>query len=86
MFSGNAPFTETPMLLAVPATIRMADSRVKQFKSGILSWAITFTCSHVISATLLRFGCAEPLFNLATSLSCTATGGVLTMKSKLLSV
>ena len=74
------------MLLAVPATMRIADSTVKQFKSGILSSAIAFTWSQVISATLLRLGCAEPLLSLAAYLSWTATGGVLTMKSKLLSV
>lgn len=65
------------MLLAVPATMRIADSTVKQFKSGILSSAIAFTWSQVISATLLRLGCAEPLLSLAASLSWTATGGGL---------
>ena len=74
------------MLLAVPATMRIADSTVKQFKSGILSSAIAFTWSQVISATFLRLGCAEPDFCFDTSSSCTATGGVFTMKSKLLSV
>ena len=57
------------MLRAVPATMRMADSTVKQFKSGILSSAMAFTCSQVISATLVRLGCAEPLLILAASLS-----------------
>ena len=32
---GNSPTTLIPMLRAVPATIRMADSSVKQFMSGL---------------------------------------------------
>ena len=52
---------EIPILLAVPATILIAESIVKQFKSVILSVAIAFTLSQVISATFLRFGSAEPL-------------------------
>ena len=53
-----------PILRAVPATIRMAASTVKQFRSGILSLAIASICSHVTSPTLSRLGCAEPLFEL----------------------
>ena len=73
------------MLLAVPATILMADSTVKQFKSLILSSAIALTCSQVTSATLMRFGSAEPDLVLEASYSCTAAGGVFTTKSKDLS-
>ena len=53
-----------PVLLAVPATIFIADSTVKQFKSTNLSSAIAFTCSQVISPTFLRLGSAEPPFTL----------------------
>ena len=42
-----------PMLLAVPATILMADSTVKQFRSTILSSAIAFTWSQVTDAYLV---------------------------------
>ena len=48
-FLGNSPFTLMPILRAVPATIRMAASTVKQFRSGILSLAIASICSHVTS-------------------------------------
>ena len=54
-------------MVAVPATIRMADSSVKQCKSVIFSSAIVCTCSQVTSATFLRLGSAEPLFCLLTS-------------------
>ena len=51
MFSGNSPFTVIPILLAVPATMRIAEASVKQFKSGILSSAISLTWSQVTLAT-----------------------------------
>ena len=38
---GNSPTTLIPILRAVPATMRIADSSVKQFISGILSCAIS---------------------------------------------
>src|SRR5699024_170996 len=47
-FLGNSPITLTPMLRAVPATMRIAASTVKQFISLILSLAMASTCSHVI--------------------------------------
>ena len=56
-----------PILLAVPATIFIAASTVKQFKSVIFSFAIASTCSHVTVATFLRLGSAEPLFIFAIS-------------------
>jgi hypothetical protein len=49
-----------PKLRAVPATMLMAFSMVKQFKSGILSSAIAFTCSHLTDPDFLRFDSAEP--------------------------
>src|ERR1017187_1110463 len=51
------------MLRAVPATERMAASRSKQFRSGILILAISLICSWVILPTLISTG----------------TGGVLVM-------
>ena len=44
---GNSQTTLIPILRAVPATIRIAASKVKQFKSGILFFAISATCSQV---------------------------------------
>ena len=49
------------MLRAVPATIFMALSTVKQFRSAILSSAIARTSSQVSSATFLRLGSAEQI-------------------------
>jgi hypothetical protein len=40
-FGASPPLTVTPILLAVPATMRIAASTVKQFKSGSLSSAIS---------------------------------------------
>ncbi len=73
------------MLRAVPATILIADSTVKQFKSVILSVAIACTCSQVTLAIFTLFGSGEPNFFLLASNNCIATGGVLTIKSKDLS-
>ena len=42
-----------PILRAVPATIRIADSRVKQFRSGILSSAIALTCNLFLLVAIL---------------------------------
>src|SRR5674476_706069 len=75
-----------PILLAVPATIFIAESRVKQFKSCIFASAIVFTCFHVIDATLLRLGFGEPFFVLEASIIWTATGGVFVINSKDLSL
>ena len=43
MSSGNVPVTVIPILLAVPATIVIADLRVNAFMSCILPSAIVFT-------------------------------------------
>src|SRR5690606_319345 len=74
------------MLLAVPATILMAASTEKAFKSTILSLAIASTCSQETDPTLFRLGSPEPPLTPDTSTSCTATGGVLMIKSKDLSL
>src|SRR5208283_2804711 len=74
--------TSTPMLRAVPATERMAASRSKQFRSGILILAISFTCSWVIFPTLVLCGSADPFAMLTARLISTGTGGVLVMKVK----
>lgn len=73
------------MLLAVPATIEMADSSVKQLRSVILSCAIAATCSLVTEATFLRLGSAEPPLALEASSNWMATGGVFMTKSNDLS-
>ena len=86
MFQGALPLTVIPILRAVPATIFMAESTVKAFKSVILSLAITSTCSQVTLATFLRFDSADPLFNPVVSNNWIATGGVLMIKSNDLSV
>src|SRR5690554_4187614 len=74
------------MLLAVPATIFIAASTVNAFKSTILSLAIASTCSQVTDATFLRLGSPEPPLTPDTSTNCTATGGVLMIKSNDLSL
>ncbi len=61
--------TLMPMLRAVPATIFMADSTEKQFKSGILSSAIVRTWSQVTLPTLLRLDSEEPFLSLAASIN-----------------
>ena len=65
------------MLRAVPATMLMALSMVKQFRSGILSWAIALTWSQLMLPTFLLCGSPLPPLILAASLICTAAGGVL---------
>src|SRR5258708_36627797 len=55
----NRYTTSTPMLRAVPRTDFIADSRVKQFRSGILILAISFTGSSVILPTLVLLGSAD---------------------------
>ena len=83
---GEVPLMVKPMLRAVPATILMADSIVKQLRSFILSSAITLTCSQDTDPTLVRLDSAEPLLIFDASINCTATGGRLIIKSKLLSL
>src|SRR5579872_777740 len=75
--------TSTPMLRAVPRTDFMADSSVKQLRSGILILAISFTWSSVILPTLVLFGSADPFARLTARLISTGTGGVLVIKVKL---
>src|SRR5678809_26814 len=58
--AGGVPVTVNPMLLAVPATILMADSNSKALRSLILSCAIAATWSQVTVPTFLRFGSADP--------------------------
>jgi hypothetical protein len=48
------------MLLAVPATIVIADLSVKQFISAIFVSAIALTCSQVTVPTFFLFGSADP--------------------------
>src|SRR6266851_8974150 len=70
----------TPMLRAVPLTLFIAASTVKQFRSGILSLAISSTCFCVILPTLFLFGSADPFARFTARLISTGTGGVLVMK------
>src|SRR5258705_11502765 len=70
------------MLRAVPATDRIAASRSKQFKSGILILAISSTCFKVILPTRFLFGSAEPLAIFTARLIRIGTGGVLVIKVK----
>src|ERR1700722_19447032 len=74
--------TSTPMLRAVPLTLRTAAATSKQFRSGIFSLAISSTCCSVILPTLVLFGSAEPLARFTARLMSTGTGGVLVMKVK----
>src|ERR1041384_4822658 len=67
------------MLRAVPATDRIAASRSKQFRSGILIFAISSTCFCEILPTFVLCGSAEPLARFTARLISTGTGGVLVM-------
>src|SRR5688500_5041460 len=82
---GNSPSTVIPMLRAVPATIFMADSILKQLRSDILALAMSFTLSLVIEPTCLRYDSAEPDCNLRASFNMMATGGCFMIKSNDLS-
>ena len=73
------------MLLAVPAIMLIAASRLAAFKSGILSSAIFCTSALLMVATLVLLGVAEADFKLQAFFSRTAAGGVLVTKLKLLS-
>src|ERR1039458_260012 len=70
------------MLRAVPATERMAASRSKQFRSGILILAISLICSCVIWPTFVLCGSGDPFAKLQARLISTGTGGVLVMNVK----
>src|SRR5947207_11539221 len=65
---------------AVPATVLMAASRLSQFKSGILVFAISSTCFAVTVPTLFLLGSADPLAMLAARFSRIDAGGVFVMK------
>ena len=80
-FKGDSPVILTPILRAVPATMLIADSIVKQFKSFILSSAILRTVSQLIDPTFERLGSLDPFAILAASNTEAATGEALTMKS-----
>src|ERR1700689_3856234 len=84
--SGQNQTTSTPILRAVPLTLRTAAATSKQFRSGIFNLAISSTCASVILPTLVLFGSAEPLARFTARLISTGTGGVLVMKVKLRSL
>src|ERR1019366_7558103 len=69
-----------PMLFDVPTTCETALSSSMQFKSGILSFAISVTCAMVTFPTLSFCGIFEPLSSLAVFFNRIDTGGVLVMK------
>src|SRR5438045_8658692 len=71
------------MLRQVPLTERTAASRSKQFRSGILIFAISSICFSVILPTLFLLGSAEPLARLTARFTSTGTGGVLVINVKL---
>lgn len=75
--------TSIPMLLAVPATIRIAASIVFAFKSGIFNCAISLTCTLVTFPILFFNGLPEAFAIPTARLSRTATGGVFKIKLKL---
>ena len=60
--------TSRPIERAVPAIIRMADSRSDAFRSAILISAIFLTCALVTLPTLVRLGWALP-FSIPASFS-----------------
>src|SRR6476469_6621259 len=70
------------MLRQAPFTCSMADSTVKQFRSGILIFAISSTCLALILPTLFLLGSAEPLARLTARFTRMDTGGVLVMNVK----
>jgi hypothetical protein len=71
--------TSRPIDLAVPATVRTADSIESQLRSGILIFAISSTCFAVTVPTLFLLGSADPFAMFADRFSSTAAGGVLVM-------
>src|SRR6185503_18902737 len=64
---------------AVPLTEFIAASTSKQFRSGILIFAISSTCLIVILPTFALCGSAEPFASPIARLISTGTGGVLVM-------
>ena len=73
------------MLLAVPAIMLMAASRLAAFRSGIFVSAISLTWSFVILPTFSLLGTPEAFCRPAAFLIRTAAGGVFVMKLKVLS-
>src|SRR3989339_2131265 len=70
------------MLLAVPLTVLMAASRVKQFKSGIFTLAMSSTCFRVTLPTKDLPVSPAPFFTLAAFIRRIDAGGVLRTKLK----
>ena len=75
-----------PIDLAVPAMVRIADSRLVVLRSGIFVLAISRSCFWVILPTLILLGSLEPepgflaVDSPSAFLIRTAAGGVLVMK------
>src|SRR5262245_33024253 len=59
------PTTSMPIERAVPATVLNADSIESQFRSGILSFAMSSTCFFVTVPTLFLLGSLDPLARFA---------------------
>src|SRR5260370_42543128 len=74
--------TSTPILRAVPLTLRTAASSSQQFRSGILILAISSTCFSAIWPTLFLFGSAQPFARFTAPLISTGTRLVLGMTVK----
>src|SRR5215212_1833175 len=75
----NYPITSIPMDRAVPATVLYAASGDSQFRSGILSFAMSSTCFRVTVPTLFLFGSFEPFARFAARFSRMDAGGVFVM-------
>src|SRR5919198_4026756 len=69
----------TPMLRAVPATIFIACSTSRAFRSSSFVSAICCTCARVRRPTFSRFGSPEPFSMFSASLISTAAGGGFVM-------
>src|SRR5436305_14774189 len=67
------------LLRAVPATIFIAASTSRAFRSSSFVSAICCTCARVSRPTFSRFGSPEPFSRLSASLISTAAGGVFVM-------
>src|SRR5271163_1088756 len=74
------------MFFAVPAMVRIAESRLVVLRSTSFNCAISCTCFFVTLPTLLRFGSAEPFTIPAARNSKIDAGGVFKIKVKVRSV
>src|SRR3954454_23682426 len=74
--------TSTPMLRAVPATERIAAPRSKQFRSGILIFAISSICAFVFSPTFDLGGPSEPCATFTAPLISPGPGRVFVINVK----